>query len=196
MTLTKLKLENDLSDVMEAMEARSAESTLDTVSQRSGEIYKTLKKHQETFIAVGERLKEIFAELENGLDDDQALMEMQDEVEDARDCLNSIFEYVHSINTGTVTDLISSSTSMEDWAKELEAKGRPGLNESIAKFLKVYNKLKSDRGLETQADVAKLTGIDRRYISEIEAGKRKPQFKTVKRIADAFGVDVNVFAED
>lgn len=61
----------------------------------------------------------------------------------------------------------------------------------IDKFLKNYTSYKSKLGLKTQQDVANLTGIDRRYISIIEGGKHKPQFKTLKRLADSFGIEVD-----
>lgn len=65
-------------------------------------------------------------------------------------------------------------------------------NEQAASaFLSKYNFYKSRLGLNTQEDVAKLTGIDRRYISILESGKHTPQFKTIKKLADAFGIEVN-----
>ncbi len=65
------------------------------------------------------------------------------------------------------------------------------LQQEIGTFIKNYKALKAKLNLETQQDVADLTGIDRRYISIIEKGKHKPQFKTLKRLADAFGVEMD-----
>jgi len=67
------------------------------------------------------------------------------------------------------------------------------LDRETAAFLRAYRKNKARLGLETQEEVAELTGINRRHISAIERGVHKPQFRTIKRLADAFGVPVTDF---
>lgn len=80
------------------------------------------------------------------------------------------------------TELLETERGQK--AKELNQK-------DAENFLKKYNFHKTRLGLLTQEDVSKLTGIDRRHISVLEQGKHKPQFKTLKKIADAFGIHLN-----
>ncbi len=47
--------------------------------------------------------------------------------------------------------------------------------------------LREDRDLK-QIDVAKITGIDQRSLSNYETGKTKPDSDTIIRLADFFGV--------
>jgi len=42
----------------------------------------------------------------------------------------------------------------------------------------------------TQGDICRLTGMDRAYISSLEAGKRNPTIINVEKIAKALQVDV------
>ena len=85
---------------------------------------------------------------------------------------------------------------LEEWENELSS-GEDGkiskedLEKEIADFLKKYYSLKTKHGFETQQEVADLTGLDRRQISRLESGKVKPQFKTLQKIALAFGVDIS-----
>lgn len=98
-------------------------------------------------------------------------------------------EIIESINRAySEESLTDDAVEVTDEAPEL-----PSKNELAQKFLSVYNKHKARLGLETQADVSALTGLDRRYVSVIESGKMKPQFKTLKKLADAFGIDVSEF---
>lgn len=57
-------------------------------------------------------------------------------------------------------------------------------------FLKKYNYHKARLGFKTQKEVSEFTKIDHRYISILEQGKHKPQFKTLKKLAEAFGIKV------
>ncbi|HYE24539.1 MAG TPA: helix-turn-helix transcriptional regulator [Clostridia bacterium] len=45
--------------------------------------------------------------------------------------------------------------------------------------------LRRDRGW-TQVEMAEMLGVDRRYLSEIENGKKDPSLRVLKTIADGF----------
>jgi len=57
-------------------------------------------------------------------------------------------------------------------------------------FLKKYFSLRARAGLETQAALAKASGLKRSYVATIETGEHFPQQKTLQKLAKAFGVDV------
>ena len=131
-----------------------------------------------------------------------SLQSLGDTQED-RDRAVGIIEVVQDITEaieGLRTDRISiseGSVSIDDWERELLKNKAPyveannNLDARYAKFLDNYNNLKAKLGYKTQEEVANLTGIDRRMISRIESGASKPQFKTILKIADAFGVEVS-----
>lgn len=50
--------------------------------------------------------------------------------------------------------------------------------------------LRRERGW-TQVELADLLGVDRRYLSEIETGKKNPSLRVLKTIADGFGLSVS-----
>ena len=54
-------------------------------------------------------------------------------------------------------------------------------------FLLGMKKLREAKGL-SQGDVHRATGIDRAYISNLEAGKQNPTLETIGKIAEALGV--------
>lgn len=62
-------------------------------------------------------------------------------------------------------------------------------------FFDRYFELKAASGLETQADVAKKAGLSPTTVQAIESRSVRPQFKTLKKLADAFGVEVSAFSE-
>jgi transcriptional regulator with XRE-family HTH domain len=45
------------------------------------------------------------------------------------------------------------------------------------------------RALITQEELSRLTGLDRVTISRLERGHHKPQFRTMKKIATALGLE-------
>jgi DNA-binding XRE family transcriptional regulator len=60
----------------------------------------------------------------------------------------------------------------------------------VQNFLKKYFSLKHKAGFETQAQVAKATGLDRTHVTVLESGEHMPQQKTLQKLAKAFAVDV------
>lgn len=57
----------------------------------------------------------------------------------------------------------------------------------IQRFAKNMKKLREAKGL-SQGDIYRTTGIDRAYISNLEAGKQNPTLETIAKIAEALGV--------
>jgi len=117
-------------------------------------------------------------------------------IEEAKAIAEVTSEIIEAIEELHSQQFVSGdSVSIDDLITELVG-SRPGretvteVENDVKQFLASYFKLKAKLGLETQEDVSKVTGIDRRYISLIESGKHHPQFKTIKRIADGFGVPV------
>ena len=107
-----------------------------------------------------------------------------------------MFESINAINNGST--ISAEAVKIDDAEREIFGETLHDVdreyNASSERFLKVYLFHKSRLGLTTRDAVSRLTGINSRYISEIESGKHKPQFKTIKKIADGFGVDVSEFA--
>ena len=58
------------------------------------------------------------------------------------------------------------------------------------RFAKNMKKLREARGL-SQGDIHRATGIDRAYISNLEAGKQNPTLETIGKIAEALEVGSN-----
>lgn len=57
----------------------------------------------------------------------------------------------------------------------------------ILRFAKNMKKLREAKGL-SQGDIHRATGIDRAYISNLEAGKQNPTLETIAKIAEALDV--------
>ncbi len=107
--------------------------------------------------------------------------------------LESIVDAVNDMSD-IVKRLISGESPTEGAVDMEEVWPEPkDPSEAARHFLMVYNKHKARLGLNTQEEVAKLTGLDRRYVSILENQKHKPQHKTLKKLADAFGIEVNEF---
>lgn len=60
-------------------------------------------------------------------------------------------------------------------------------SEEVQRFAKNMKKLRQAKGL-SQGDIHRVTGIDRAYISNLEAGKQNPTLETVGKIAEALEV--------
>lgn len=64
------------------------------------------------------------------------------------------------------------------------------MGEALAVCMK---ELRSKKGM-TQGDIVRATGLERSYISSLEAGKIKyPTVHTIARIATAFGMKLSAF---
>jgi transcriptional regulator with XRE-family HTH domain len=57
----------------------------------------------------------------------------------------------------------------------------------IQRFAKNMKKLRETKRM-SQGDIYRATGIDRGYISNLEAGKQNPTLATIAKIAEALGV--------
>ncbi len=62
------------------------------------------------------------------------------------------------------------------------------------RFAKNMKKLREAKGL-SQGDIHRATGIDRAYISNLEAGKQNPTLETIAKIAEALGVSSGTLLE-
>ncbi len=62
----------------------------------------------------------------------------------------------------------------------------------IQRFAKNMKKLREAKGL-SQGDIHRATGIDRAYISNLEAGKQNPTLETIGKIAEALNVSSDQF---
>ncbi len=108
--------------------------------------------------------------------------ESPDDMEEFQSISDTVVEILEAIDS-LITDKDFVSDSATDLEKiEMEAlatgdgkQAAKAVEIEGEKFLKNYLNLKAKRGLNTQEDVSKLTGIDRRYISIIENGKHRPQ---------------------
>jgi len=86
--------------------------------------------------------------------------------------------------------------SMETWESDLKtsdkeyAKAKREGKRQIETFLRKYFSLRAKSGLQTQAALAKASGLKRSYVAVIETGEHFPQQKTLQKLAKAFGVDV------
>ena len=57
----------------------------------------------------------------------------------------------------------------------------------IQRFAKNMKKLREAKNM-SQGDIHRATGIDRAYISNLEAGKQNPTLETIAKIAEALNV--------
>ncbi|MFI5355753.1 MAG: helix-turn-helix transcriptional regulator [Opitutales bacterium] len=87
--------------------------------------------------------------------------------------------------------------TIDQWEEKLSADSRVDAETADAEaqqlrmFRKKYFSLRAKAGLETQAAVAKQSGLRRSYVAVIETGDHFPQQKTLQKLALAFGVDVS-----
>ncbi len=85
---------------------------------------------------------------------------------------------------------------IQEWETQLKAKDSSyakaddDTKSATSLFLKKYFSLRARAGLETQAALAKASGLKRSYVATIETGEHFPQQKTLQKLAKAFGVDV------
>lgn len=87
--------------------------------------------------------------------------------------------------------------TVEQWHEQLvaespaHAQAAAADEQRLSAFRKKYFSLRAKAGLETQAAVARKSGLRRSYIAVIESGDHFPQQKTLQKLATAFGVDVS-----
>lgn len=155
--------------------------------------YKELKKHHENMAALTEEMVSVKS------DDDLSYEEKIDHMREIGSVVEDVIDAIAALTQSKLLFSEESSTLEEienevlrsDAGKELEKE----FTDNINYFLSKYNERKAQLDLNTQEEVADITGISRRYISQLESGKHKPQFKTLKKLADGFGVDVSYFSK-
>jgi len=87
-------------------------------------------------------------------------------------------------------------TSVEAWEANQKAKNSSyaeaerRAKKDIKAFLDKYFLFRAKAGLETQAALAKASGLSRSYIAVIETGEHFPQQKTLQKLARAFKVEI------
>jgi len=121
----------------------------------------------------------------------------QEDAVEAIETLTDVVEAMDTLANERVEDHEQHETlEAEEAALLSTSSGREAavaLDNDAKAFLSVYLRHKARLGLKTQDDVATLTGISRRHVSAIERGMHKPQFRTLVKLADAFGVEVTEF---
>jgi DNA-binding XRE family transcriptional regulator len=139
-------------------------------------------------------LWEKFIELRKG-----NTQEVSEDISEVFDVMAAVSSYMDMLRkqhfAKTFDDEIQD---LDDWKAELDTSDEIGnakreASEALEIFRKAYLKHKSRLGLDTQESVAQLTGLDRRHISRLENGAVKPQFKTIKLIAEKFGAPIEEF---
>ncbi len=86
----------------------------------------------------------------------------------------------------------ATSTGLEEWIEssdEAVRRAMARLTEQKARFAATARRLMAERGL-TQEQLAQQLGVTQPTVSDMLAGKHKPQPKTLGRLADALGVKV------
>jgi len=66
----------------------------------------------------------------------------------------------------------------------------------LSAFQQRYRDAKTKSGLETIAQVAEKAGLSKTTVHAIESGRGRPHFKTIKKLAIAFGVTANSLVGD
>lgn len=61
-------------------------------------------------------------------------------------------------------------------------------DKEIQRFANNMRGLREAKGM-SQGDIHRATGIDRAYISNLEAGKQNPTLETIAKLAEALGVN-------
>lgn len=141
-----------------------------------------LKEMYDSMASLVQAFNELDITSEEGIDEALNIIENFSEIqEQANDLRRGIFPRDSKTVEQIEAELLDTDEGKQA-AKELDSEQQ--------EFLNRYFKHKSALGLTTQKSVAELTGMHVQQISSLESGKYFPQFKTIKKIADAFGIAV------
>jgi DNA-binding XRE family transcriptional regulator len=152
---------------------------------------KSMKESHNDLKELFHRVSEIHSLVEAGDKANINKEELSDELESIKAAVIEIVDAVQNLKEGIFN---SDSVSIEEIENEPEyVEAKKELERDDEKFMKAYFYHKSRLNLNTQDDVARLTGLDRRQVSNLETSKHKPQFKTIKKIAEAFRADISEF---
>jgi DNA-binding XRE family transcriptional regulator len=86
----------------------------------------------------------------------------------------------------TPQDPNAAENDWTDWTDLPDPQGDADRNE----FFRRYTQAKTASGLKTQRQIADAAGLSPTTVHAIEAGRIKPQFRTIEKLAAAFGVAV------
>ncbi|MDH5681761.1 MAG: helix-turn-helix transcriptional regulator [Spirochaetota bacterium] len=116
--------------------------------------------------------------------------------EDVESLLETAFDLVHDMETMGESTVTESEDLFELEKRLLKTdneyrKASEELDKEEEYFLRRYTELKASKGIKTQEEMARRSGISQSYISVIESGKHRPQMRTLVKLAETFGVDVN-----
>lgn len=152
---------------------------------------KSMKTYHSDLAALVKRISEI----KESLHKNKLLNLNHESIEELTEELTSIGAAITEITTG-VAELKNMTFNLDIKnidEIEIDQEDIAQLEAQDNKFMQAYVSYKNKLNLNTQDDVARLVGLDRRQISNLESSKHKPQFKTIKKIAEAFGADINEF---
>ena len=172
----------DIDSLITWVKGRATESA--NVCEEGEQFYQRLKGHHNS-------IADLMGEMERLKKSENASKE---DLEFIVDTVSDAIEAINSLVTGTPLEHALIETLEEEVYAGAQAEEiRKTYDAAAGKFLSAYLKHKARLGLNTQEEVSQITGLNRRQISSIENAKHKPQFKTIKRIADRFGVDITEF---
>lgn len=172
----------DIDSLIAWVKGRAMESA--NVCEEGEQFYQRLKDYHQNIAG-------LMGEMERLKKSDNAEKE---DLEFIVDTVSDVIEAINDLVAGTPLEYSPIEQLEEDIYSGSKAEIIKKANRDLSdKFLTAYMKHKVRLGLNTQDEVAKLTGLNRRQISKIENSKHKPQFKTIKKIADRFGVDISEF---
>lgn len=105
------------------------------------------------------------------------------QVEYIQDAIREVFELPDTTEGPEVGEILDQITRTEEGAAAVaEVRGE---NEE---FMGRYVKAKTDSGLHTQKQVAARCGVAVNTVNAIETERTIPQFRTVRKLAEGFGV--------
>jgi DNA-binding XRE family transcriptional regulator len=158
----------------------AARQTLQTILSAAGRIgQQNVRPHIEHLLALNDDAFESIVSFRAGYQ--QAVRE-NDEAAKA-----AMIEYASEVLGG-----VSSDTISEDELR-LDPKWDAAFNKADAErasFFDAYFAAKHKAGLSTQREVADAAGISPTTVQQIEARQVRPQFRTIEKLAKAFGVPV------
>jgi DNA-binding XRE family transcriptional regulator len=144
--------------------------------------FNAMKRHYGNVTQLLERVQELRVESQPDHEEPQEIVDTLMQVMEAMDALTHEQFAEGAVDLEEEEHAILKTPAGQEADRQLQVEAQA--------FREAYFHHKARLGLKTQEDVERLTGINRRYISAIEAGKHKPQFRTIKKLADAFGIDV------
>jgi transcriptional regulator with XRE-family HTH domain len=126
-------------------------------------------------------------------DQDQA-DELEEDMGDIVSAIVELFEHneIDQFRNAPTLDSFEADLRVTH-AGELEhANERAALNRLVRR----YHEAKARSGLETIAQVAEAAGLSPTTVQAVESGRVRPHYRTVKKLAEAFGVELSDLLAD